>query len=128
MPTLCTPMCTLAHPSCKGDLLFGTALPIFSMDDRANHQGFQFPSQATIKSLTAQAQKMAHINTFIAMWPSFRKMAQNPHGSIDLGDRYLLLRPTEEYLHHVTSKEEEALDVFCSSHQDSEGVDWGSFY
>ena len=79
-------------------------------------------------NLTAQAQKMAHVNAFIAMWPSFRKTAENPHGSIDIGDGYLLLRPTEESLHHVTSKEEEALDAFCSSRQDSEGVDRGSVY
>ena len=75
-------------------------------------------------NLTAQAQKMAHINSLVAIWPSFEKATQNPYGSIDLGDGYVLLRPADESeLYELTCKEREALEVFCSGRQDSEGVD-----
>ncbi|KAF9646784.1 hypothetical protein BDM02DRAFT_3156425 [Thelephora ganbajun] len=63
-------------------------------------------------NLTVQAQKMAHINALVAMWPSFEKAQGNPHGSIDLGDGYLLLGPKEDLgLHFITPEEEEALTI-----------------
>jgi len=75
-------------------------------------------------NLTAQAQKMAHINAMVAMWPSFERKKDDPRGSIDLGGGYLLLGPKEDsYPHRTTPTEERALDVFCSGHQDSDDVD-----
>ena len=80
-------------------------------------------------NLAAQAQKMAHINALVAMWPSFEKAKEDPRGSIDLGDSYLLLGPKEDSgSYRVTPREEEALDTFCSVHQDSEDVDRKSVF
>lgn len=80
-------------------------------------------------NLAAQAQKMAHINAMVAMWPLFEREQRDPHGSIDLGDGYLLLGPKEDAgPHYISPKEEEALDAFFSGHQDSEGVDRKSVY
>ena len=75
-------------------------------------------------NLAAQAQKMAQINAMVAMWPSFEKAKDDPHGSIDLGDGYILLGPKEDTNpHRTTPAEEQALDAFCSGHQNSEDVD-----
>ena len=80
-------------------------------------------------NLASQAQKMAHINALVAMWPSFEKVVQDPYGSINLGNGYILLRPADESgPYYLSQKEEEALDVFCSDHQDSEGVNRRSVY
>ena len=80
-------------------------------------------------NLAAQAQKMAHVNALVAMYPSFEKEKGNPRGSIDLGDRYLLLGPKEDVgPHYISPREGAALDTFCSSHPDSENVDCRSVY
>ena len=80
-------------------------------------------------NLTSQAQKMAHINAMVAMWPSFEKTKDDPRGSVDLGDRYLLLGPKEDAgPHYITPTEEAALGTFCSIHQDSEDIDRKSVY
>jgi len=80
-------------------------------------------------NLIAQAQKMAHINAIVTMWPSFEKIKGNPHGSIDLHDGYLLLGPKEDAgPHHISQIEETALDVFCSGRQDSGDIDRKSVY
>ena len=80
-------------------------------------------------NLAAQAQKMAHINAMVAMWPSFEKTKDDPRGSISLGDGYLLLGPKEDsYPHQTTPTEKKALDIFCSGRQDSDGIDRNSVY
>ena len=80
-------------------------------------------------NLIAQAQKMAHINAIVAMWPSFEKEKGNPRGSIDLHDGYLLLGPKDNAgPHYITPLEEAALETFCDGRQDSEGVDRKSIY
>ena len=80
-------------------------------------------------NLAAQAQKMAHINALIAMFPSFEKEKGVPRSSIDIGDGYLLLGPKEDSgPHHITPCERTALDTFCSTHENSEDVDRRSVY
>lgn len=80
-------------------------------------------------NLTVQAQKMAHINAMVAMWPSFEKTKDDPCGSVDIGDGYLLLGPKEDVgPHYIIPAEEVALDAFCSIHQDSEDVNRKSVY
>lgn len=78
--------------------------------------------------LAAQAQKMAHVNAMVAMWPSFEKAKENPRGSVDLGEGYLLLGPKDSVPHHTTPIEEEALNTFYSGSQDSEDVTRKSVY
>jgi len=80
-------------------------------------------------NLAAQAQKMAHINAMVAMWPSFEKEQKDPRGSVDLGDGYLLLGPREDCSpHYVSPTEEMALNYFCLGCQDAEDVDQRSVY
>jgi hypothetical protein len=81
-------------------------------------------------NLAAQAQKMAYVNAMLAMCPSFDKVKDAPRGSIDLQNRYLLLGPKENsgLPYRITPREEEALDAFCSGHQESEDVDRTSVY
>jgi hypothetical protein len=80
-------------------------------------------------NLAAQAQKMAHVNALVAMYPSFEKEKGDPRGSLDLGDGYLLLGPKEDAgPHYNTPSEEVALDTFCSLHPDSEDVDRRTIY
>jgi hypothetical protein len=80
-------------------------------------------------NLIAQAQKMAHINAIVAVWPSFDKTPSDPRGSIDLGDSYLLLGPKEDSRpHDVSATEEAALNNFCSGRQDADDVDRRSVY
>ena len=80
-------------------------------------------------NLTAQAQKMAHVNVMVAMCPSFDKEEKDPCGSVDLGDGYLLLGPKEDSGPYcVLPVEETMLDVFFSDLQDAGGVDWRSIY
>ena len=80
-------------------------------------------------NLAAQAQKMAHVNAMVAMCPSFDKEEKDPHGSVDLGDGYLLLGPKEDSGPYcVLPVEETALDAFFSDLQDAGGVDRRSVY
>ena len=75
-------------------------------------------------NLAAQAQKMAHTNAMVAMWPSFEKTPSDPRGSVRLGDGYLLLGPREDSgPHHISPTEETALDIFCANRQNGEDVD-----
>ena len=70
---------------------------------------------------------MAHVNAMVALLPSFEKTSENPYGSIDLGDGYLLLRPTDGP-HDLSCDEQEALRVFSSGCQASENVNPISIY
>jgi hypothetical protein len=79
-------------------------------------------------NLAAQAQKMAHINAVVAVWPAFERNPSDPRGSVDLDDGYLLLGPKEDSAHYISPTEEEALDTFCSHHQNGEDVDRRSIY
>ena len=76
-------------------------------------------------NITAQAQKMAHVNAMVAIWPSFEKITENPRGSVNLGDGYLLLRPMDGP-YHLSQKEEEAFDIFCSDLYSPQDIDRGS--
>jgi len=72
-------------------------------------------------NLASQAQKMANVNSLVAMWPSFdsEKKKDNPRGSIDIGDDYLLLGPREDSeVYNLSSIEEAALSYFFSDHPD----------
>ena len=82
----------------------------------------------TFVNLASQAQKMVHVNALVAMWPSFEKVEQDPYGSINLGNGYILLRPADESGPYYLSHKEEAFDIFCSGHQESEGIDRRSVY
>jgi len=80
-------------------------------------------------NLAAQAQKMAHVNAMVAMWPSFERDTKDPRGSIDLGDGYLLLGPKDDSEpHYLSPTDEAALTAFCSGRQDAETTDQRSVY
>ena len=77
----------------------------------------------------ANAQKMAHVNAMVAIWPSFEKAPENPRGSLDLGDGYLLLRPADESgPYDLTHEEKEALEIFGRGHQGYGGTDQEPVY
>jgi len=72
---------------------------------------------------------MAHVNVMVAMWPSFERDTKDPHGSIDLGDGYLLLGPKDDSEpHYLSPTDKAALTAFCSGRQDTETTDQRSVY
>ena len=65
-------------------------------------------------NLTEQAKKIAEINAIIAMWPDLEKVQNDPRGSVDLGDRYLLLWPKDQKAYRLSPTEWDALNAFYS--------------
>ena len=65
-------------------------------------------------NLTEQAKKVAEVNVITAMWPSFERVEKDPHGSVDIGDGYLLLGPKDAKPHHLSDVEYAALATFYS--------------
>jgi hypothetical protein len=65
-------------------------------------------------NLTEQARKVAEVNAITAMWPSFEQVEEDPHGSVDIGDGYLLLGPKDTDPYHLPDIEYAALLTFYS--------------
>ena len=66
------------------------------------------------QNLTEQAKKIAEINALIAIWPDLDRSKNDPHGSINIGDGYLLLGPKDIRPHDLTLSEQTAVDNFYS--------------
>jgi len=62
------------------------------------------------------------------MWPDFAKMKDDPRGSKDLGDGYLLLGPKDANPHHTSTIEQKALNTFFSNLSGAEDIEWQSVY
>ena len=65
-------------------------------------------------NLTEQAKKVAEVNAITAMWPTFERVKKDPHGSVDIGDGYLLLGPKDTDPHRLPDIEYAALAAFYS--------------
>ena len=65
-------------------------------------------------NLTKQAKKVVEVNVITAMWPSFEWVEKDPHGSVDIGDGYLLLGPKDAKPHHLSNVKYVALATFYS--------------
>ena len=65
-------------------------------------------------NLTEQAKKIAEINALIAIWPELDSVKQDPHGSINIGDGYILLGPKDEKPYELSDAEQTALVTFYS--------------
>jgi hypothetical protein len=66
-------------------------------------------------NLTEQAKKVAEINSLVAIWPELEPKTSDPHGSIDIGQGYLLLGPKDEKPYDLPQVEQDALETFYSS-------------
>ena len=65
-------------------------------------------------NLTEQAKKIAEINAIVAIWPELESAKKDPHGSIKIGDGYLLLGPKDENPYSLSHAEQTALEGFYS--------------
>jgi len=65
-------------------------------------------------NLTEQAKKVAVVNSIVGMWPTFKRTKEDPRGSLDVGDKYLLLGPKDPRAHHLSDDEYTALEDFYS--------------
>ena len=66
-------------------------------------------------NLAEQAKKVAEINALVAIWPELEPEVKDPHGSIDIGQGYLLLGPKDEKPYDLPQAEQTALEQFYSS-------------
>ena len=57
------------------------------------------------------------------MWPELKELEDDPRGSKDLGEGYLLLGPKDTCLYHLLQDERRALDTFFSGYPGAEDVD-----
>ena len=46
-------------------------------------------------NLTKQARKVAEVNAIVAMWPTLERSKNDPRGSVDIGNGYILLGPRD---------------------------------
>lgn len=65
-------------------------------------------------NLTEQAKKIAEINALVAIWLELDSTKKDPHGSIDIGQGYILLGPKDEKPHQLSGAEQTAFDGFYS--------------
>ena len=70
-------------------------------------------------NLTKQAKKVAEINAIVSIWPHLECFKEDPHASIDISVRYLLLGPKDTKLYNLSDKEKTAFEKFYSSTPDS---------
>ena len=64
------------------------------------------------QNLAAQARRVATSNALFAIWPDLETTADDPRGSMKLGDGYLLLGPKDISLYEPSAPEQMALDRF----------------
>jgi hypothetical protein len=79
-------------------------------------------------NLREQARKVAEINAVVAMWPEIEHEAQEPHGSINLGQGYLLLRPRDKAPHPLSEHDKSAISVFYTNFPNPEHANMDSVY
>ena len=65
-------------------------------------------------NLTEQAKKVAEVNAITAMWPDLEHSKHDPHGSIDIGQGFLLLGPKDPKPYPLSLVELTALTDFYS--------------
>ena len=80
------------------------------------------------RNLAAQTRRVVHTNALVAMWPDFEKQKEDPQGSRDIGDNYLLLGPKDTTPYCLPPLEYTALVDFFSGHPDIEGIDRCTVY
>jgi len=79
-------------------------------------------------NLTEQAKKVAEINAIVAMWPNLERSKKDPHGSINMGNGYILLGPKDEKPHPLPPDEHTALITFFSGLPNNSSVPPKSIY
>ena len=85
------------------------------------------PSNA-FRNLAAQTRRVANTNALVAMYPDFEKAKDDPRGSRDLGNDYLLLGPKDTTLYNLPPAERRALEDFFSDQPDARDVDQRTVY
>ena len=79
------------------------------------------------RNLAAQTKRVATANALSSMWPDFEPEKENPRGSIELGDRYLLLGPKDTTLYRLSVSEQRAVEEVLGG-QNVEDVNPESVY
>jgi hypothetical protein len=66
-------------------------------------------------NLAEEAKKVAEINALVSIWPYLERSKEDPHGSITIGDGYLLLGPKDTEPYQLSGNETTALEKFYSA-------------
>jgi len=80
------------------------------------------------RHLAAQARCLTYVNALTSMWPAFQDKEKDPRGSNDIGDGYLLFRPKDTDLHHLSDAEQTALNNNFSGDPDYDDAKQQSLY
>ena len=80
------------------------------------------------RNLAAQTKRVAHTNALVAMWPEFGKPVDDPRGSKNLGNGYLLLGPKDTGPHLLLPAEQVAITGFFSGYPDAEDINRQTVY
>lgn len=80
------------------------------------------------RNLASQAKQVATTNALIAMWPDFERKKEDPRGSKDLGDGYLLLGPRDSFPYQLSREEQRALDQFFENYPDDNDTNRHTIY
>ena len=70
--------------------------------------------------LAEQAKKVAEINAIVAIWPELERSKEDPRGSINMGNGYLLLGPKDDKPYSLSPIEHTALTDFYSTLQNQD--------
>ena len=80
------------------------------------------------RNLASQATQVATTNALVAMWPDFERTKDDPHGSKDLGDGYLLLGPKDTSPYEISHEEEAAFNTHFSNYPDDNNNNQRTIY
>ena len=66
-------------------------------------------------NLREQARKVTEINAVVAMWPEIEHQKDDPYGSLNLGEGYILLRPKDAEPYQLSGDEKDAISTFYTT-------------
>jgi len=95
----------------------------WTMEHMIGHFGslIKQPSNS-FANLAEQAKKVAEVNAITAIYPDLEHKKKDLHGSIDIGNGFLLLGPKDQKPYRLSSREHDALINFHSGVKDTESV------
>ena len=85
------------------------------------------PSNA-FRNLAMQTRRVANTNSLVAMWPELQNSKDDPRGSKNLGDGYLLLGPRDTSPHNTSAAEYDAMESFFAIYPGADYHDRSTIY